>query len=152
MNKKMNSFVNIKIELKKEIIDYFDKIKSDIDIRTLELTDPTSKNISEEENSIVYKTAKQLIDLIDYNCSSCLNDINSYFVNAVSDESQDINEIKKSAINSYSIYLRFQDIKEQFNYMKLGFLFTFDWFIEENELNFIRSINIFFDKKSILLF
>ena len=148
--------VELKNELKQELIDYYNKLKSDVDTKSLKLL----KNINnlhhsskEEKRDLIFKEKIYLIKQIDRVCDSNLNDLEQLFEllennrqslslmtsnndNVVDDNNIIKNEIKKRILNSYLIF-----VNQHRNYVTKygggGVLFEFQWFLDQNQQNFM---------------
>lgn len=128
--------LKLKNEIKKELIDYYDSIKYELDIKVQQILE--QQNFI-EKNSIAEQNI-YLVNQIDRVLDSNLKDINEYFDNINQDselfssneknESEMKKDIKKHALKSYLIRVEHQ---------KYGQVYLeFEWYIDENQLNYIQ--------------
>ena len=128
--------LKLKNEIKKELIDYYDSIKYELDIKVQQILE--QQNFI-EKNSIAEQNI-YLVNQIDRVLDSNLKDINEYFDNINQDselfssneknESEMKKDIKKHALKSYLIRVE---------HKKYGQVYLeFEWYIDENQLNYIQ--------------
>jgi hypothetical protein len=121
-----DEIINLKAELKKELIDYFDGLKFEIDIEAIEQNNQAefnslliNKNVnltklySQLTQSEIIQMQMELVDLIDKTCDTCMNDLNRYFsVNNIdrSLKLEDKDQIKSNALKNYCIYFKYEEL------------------------------------------
>jgi hypothetical protein len=136
----------LKIEIKKELISYYDTIKSEIDIKTIELVESFAKsnNSTHENNGSEYeiiKCNKILIQLIEKTFNLNIEQINRHLNDSDNNNIFDNKEkIKRNALKNYAIYIKSNELKEKFRISnsRLGILLQSNWYIDENQLIFIK--------------
>ncbi len=153
----MNEQLKLKYkdELKKELINYYDSLQFDVDIKSQELinaNDTINSTETEQENREIIDENIYLIEQIERVLKSNLNDINHYFDSKYNndldldtlinvdyhDESTTIctvkqvkEFIKKNALKSYLICIKYK------GYEKFGLHLEFEWYIDQNQLKYI---------------
>lgn len=133
----MNKKIEFQDKIKKDLINYYDSMKFTIDIKVQELL-----KLECYKQDLKYKLLDEnnyLIEQIDRILNSNLDDVRNFFEKW--DEEKDLEisefdnateEIKKRALNNYIINIKYK------NQEILGLYMEFEWYIDENQLNFIR--------------
>ncbi len=130
----------IKSTLKKEIIDYYDLIKSEIDIKSQEILSNPSFNDEKKEAlfDIYLKMIKECEQLFEKN----IEEINNYFEQNVEADlltNLDIEDIKTNILSGYCSFIRSNLLKDQMKLNnKIGILFITDWYLDKNQLNYLK--------------
>ena len=128
--------LKLKIAIKKDLIKYYENIKSNLDITAQMLLMENSLESKEISNENVF-----LSEQIDKVCDSNLNDINEYFDdfnsfevltdnNKVS-ESSIKEEIKKKALKSYLVCIESDD------YPDFDLYLQFEWYIDKKQFDYL---------------
>ena len=158
----MNELLKFKLksEIKKELIEYYDSLQKNVNLKTKNLLN--NKSLKQIERKEYLERNVFLVEQIDRICNSNLNDINQHFGDNLKnnqnedgddpslnkkrkndesevqlDGSQDFDEIsmkediKKKALKSYLIYFE-KDPKY------IGMHFEFDWYIDKYQLELIK--------------
>jgi hypothetical protein len=139
--------MNIKGQIKKELIDFYDSLSNKIDIRAQRLL-LSFENKSQKENDIkrINELNSKLIKRIEKVLDSSLDQVNYYFENLQTNIDPSITTIpylRENVLKSHFNYLEFQDVDEVHKSIKaneLGILIESDWFLEQNQLYFIRHV------------
>lgn len=149
--------LKLKSDLKTELMNYYDKLKFNVDIKSQE--DLKDDKINEEDKTKLIEENIHLVEQIDRVCDSNLSDINDYFENkfdneidllisssqrkfktkkgqrfsesnqnVLENESELKKEIKKMALKSYLICI------QHLSHRRYGLHCEFDWFVDENHL------------------
>ena len=143
----MQKINNLKEDIKKQLIEYYERIKSEIDIKGFELLESLSKrNAKDRDNTsfIIIKLNEYLVNQIDSHLDKNLNEINEYFnsdlIKNLNTSNQE--DVRRNVLKSYLIYF---DFNESMNYLikqldKYGFglLFEFEWYLDENQQNYVK--------------
>ena len=144
----MQKINNLKEDIKKQLIEYYERIKSEIDIKGFELLESLSKrrNAKDRDNTsfIIIKLNEYLVNQIDSHLDKNLNEINEYFnsdlIKNLNTSNQE--DVKRNVLKSYLIYF---DFNESMNYLikqldKYGFglLFEFEWYLDQNQQNYVK--------------
>ena len=143
----MQKINNLKEDIKKQLIEYYERIKSEIDIKGFELLESLSKrNAKDRDNTSfsIIKLNEYLVNQIDSHLDKNLNEINEYFnsdlIKNLNTSNQE--DVKRNVLKSYLIYF---DFNESMNYLikqldKYGFglLFEFEWYLDENQQNYVK--------------
>jgi hypothetical protein len=136
--------LKLKSELKQELIDYYNKLKSEVNTKSLKLL-KNNTQISKEKRDSVNEEKIYLIKQIDRVCDSNLDDLEQLFetldnnrqtlsFTADNDnESITKNEIKKRILNNYLIFVNHGNYSTKYG----GILFEFQWFLDQNQQNFM---------------
>jgi hypothetical protein len=136
----------LRAEIKKELIDYYDSITNRVDVKAQELLKEYGNEEESEANDkkkLVVDENVYLIEQVKRVFDSNLNDINHFFDNLnqndqnfftmnINDQRFMKEEIKKRALKSYLICVNHN------NYETFGLHLEFEWYIDENQSNFIR--------------
>ena len=130
--------LKLKIAIKKDLIKYYENIKSNLDItaQMLLMENSLESKVKEISNENVF-----LSEQIDKVCDSNLNDINEYFDdfnsfevltdnNKVS-ESSIKEEIKKKALKSYLVCIESDD------YPDFDLYLQFEWYIDKKQFDYL---------------
>ena len=144
----MNCSQNLLSILKHELIDYYESLKFDIDIKVQLILNQTSSSSTPDDSQtkLIIEQNQYLIEQIDRVCDSNLIDINSYFhhqnehqaklIDAPNQNESKIKEnIKREALKSYLIRIDHED------YEMFGLYLEFDWYINEKQADFIKYYN-----------
>lgn len=132
------------IEIKKELISYYDTIKSEIDIKALEIlkylrkvNNTNNQEDSEIEEKIIKKNEK-LIKQVEKVFDLNLEQVNRYFKEF--DVLYHNEKIKRIALKDYIIYVKPDELNDKLKNSdtKLGLLLQFEWYIDESQINFIK--------------
>ena len=132
------------IEIKKELISYYDTIKSEIDIKALEIlkylrkvNNTNNQEDSEIEEKIIKKNEK-LIKQVEKVFDLNLEQVNRHFKEF--DVLYHNEKIKRIALKDYIIYVKPDELNDKLKNSdtKLGLLLQFEWYIDESQMNFIK--------------
>ena len=152
--------LKIKSQIKKELIEHYDTLKFDLDLKVQTIL---NKNKNKKKKKKLVSQNTFLINQIDRVFESNLNDVNDFFQNfykhpVILDENEtqskkrklndvfttefnDIDyhnetklkeEIKRKALKSYLICINHRE------YSKIGLHLEFEWYIDRNQINFIK--------------
>jgi hypothetical protein len=139
----MNS-QNLLSILKHELIDYYESLKFEIDIKVQLILNqtPSSSSSSTPDDSqtklMIIEENQYLIQQIDRVCDSNLIDINSYIQNEhhqtklFVDAPNQKENIKREALKSYLIRIDHED------YETFGLYLEFDWYVNKKQADFIE--------------
>jgi hypothetical protein len=123
----------IKGEIKLDLINHYDWIKSEIDYLI-------HKKLANFENKEQSKKVdyNELIELCNKTLDSNINEINEYFNNADNCHLLDKEIIKEKAITNYCTFLTNESVQlDDANYF-IGFIILSNWYIDNNQYNFLR--------------
>jgi hypothetical protein len=133
----------IKSDIKAELIYYFDEIKTEIDINAQTKFSHTDDDYFEETNKIQFFSIYNfLIQKVDSIFDSSCNDINSYFLDR--ENFQNIYEsnkedIKTQGIKNFCFYLSNDFLKLEYKDINpIGLFINCDWYLDENQRNYIK--------------
>ena len=151
-------FLKLKTDIKQELIDYYNGLKFDVDIKVQTLM----KQMNENMRHKLIQENLFLIDQIDRVCDSNLNDINEFFSSKIilimtsSNQYKEIDRpaIKKRKLNNDDESKMKEDIKsmalkryliriQHDKYPIFGLHLEFQWYIDSNQLNFIKYLYVF---------
>jgi hypothetical protein len=128
----------IEEKLKNDLIDYYDSLKFDIDIKAQAHELLNQESLKQDQTNKLFEENVYLVEQIDRVLNSNLNDISHFFENW-NYHSLEINffenfheEIKKKALKSYIISIKYK------NHDLFGLYLEFEWYIDQNQLNFIK--------------
>jgi hypothetical protein len=138
---------DLKRDIKIELIEYYDKMKSEIDIKGFQLlndrvccrTNDQKTNFNEQLEIIELneKLATKIDSVLDRN----LNEINEYFKNDLVTIIDKVS-VKKHALKSYLVYFLFDEAMNHL-FRKLdkygfGLLLEFDCYLDENQMSYVK--------------
>jgi hypothetical protein len=140
-------------EIEKDLIDYFDSIRLQVDVRAqilfYELETGKVESSFKFNKRIITDVRKRMIEKINEKLNESINDLNDFFSKKLeSNMSKD--QIKLKALRNDCVYFRNEElIKNQkisshrlrydrLDKYKMGFLLCFDWYLDENLMNFIE--------------
>lgn len=147
----MDDVSKLKIEIKNELINYYDDLKFEIDIRVQEILISIDRKLAEnsaktEQNKLenvrkdLLKANITFINTIDETCNKNLIDIEKYFHQS---KSTSINkeEIKSIALNDYCVFINsdWEPAKEN-DLLQVGNLFKLDWYANKNVCRYIEFL------------
>ena len=143
----MQKINNLKEDIKKQLIEYYERIKSEIDIKGFELLESLSKrNAKDRDNTsfIIIKLNEYLVNQIDSHLDKNLNEINEYFnsdlIKNLNTSNQE--DVKRNVLKSYLIYFDFNEsmnyLIEQLDKYGFGLLFEFEWYLDQNQQNYVK--------------
>jgi hypothetical protein len=132
-------------DLKQELIEYYENIKNQIDIKSQGILlkidkylDQKKTDISQERineinvyRQMILKINKSFVQSIDETCDKNMCDVNNY--NGIIN---DKDYIKKNILKSYCLHIENQN-KSKIKY-PIGIIITFDWYPSENEIRFLK--------------
>lgn len=161
LKKRMDFLLTVKNDLKKDVINYYDEIKSEIDISgqlvliKLEkskmaspINDDSEHNddlvINDIDRQEVVEIYEKMILKVDQTCNSNLIEIDSYFNKEISSLNLSClskDEIRRKCLRNNLIYFRPIDLNDESSEMDLydlGLLIYYESFMDDNQLNYIR--------------
>jgi hypothetical protein len=139
----------LKCQIKLDLINYFDAIKSEIDICAFNVLKDIESSLSTNKSDVldnVYKLNQEMIDIVNKiyeNNTICVND---FFQTLTEQEKLSMNnlnknDIKRFVLNGYCFYINIESLKHQFRDGNLlGLLIISDFYLDENLLNFLRLV------------
>lgn len=143
--KMSKNLLEIKSRLKKEIIDYYDVIKGDIEyFSQIEI----EKESFDRRKREIINCVEVIIERVKQIQTANLEEINKYFdqfeSNRLRFDQFDEKQIK-NIFGSFCFYIKSENAKLNFELNKfdqfgLGVLIVTGWFLAENEINFIRLV------------
>jgi hypothetical protein len=134
-----------KCEIKKELIGYYDTIKSEIDIRAqlLLIEYPIRIYTSIIEKDKCMSINLKLIDMVNDLYGKNMNQINDFFYNCINNTDilkiKNRDDIKSKALKNYCVFINNENLREEFkiNY-PLGLIIILDWYLPENQVEFVK--------------
>lgn len=131
----IEKILNLKAEIKLDLINYYDTIKFDIDIKAQELL--LNESVEENVRNDILKLNMDLIDRVEDIFAENLKVINKYFDQENNLKSSlDKEKIKMDALPSYCYYLNVDFLRKKINL--LGILVISDWYLDKNQINYLR--------------
>jgi hypothetical protein len=147
-----------KSNLKINLIKYYDATKSDIDIAAQELLcnvnniDIIGKNAqSPSQNDPIKRREKildinkNLINFVEIMFENNIKEIDKYFANIEKEHTNNNNnninreDINMKSLTCYCIFISRDKLKDEFKRLvMLGILIITDWYLDENQINFLR--------------
>jgi hypothetical protein len=137
--------MNIKSDIKVELIDYFDEIKTEIDINGQEkllYCDKDEEYCRDINKNYLLSLYNFLIQRVDSIIDSTCADINEYFLNE--ENFQDIyesnkEEIKANGIKKFCYFLSNDLLKMEYKDVNpIGLFICCDWYLDDNQRNYIK--------------
>ena len=148
---KVDQFLNLKSEIKIDLIHYFNEVKSEIDIiaqetlNTIDLNKEKNGTNDSEISSTKEKLLRintNLVDLVEkiYNEDTII--IEKYFSNNIQNidsVSTNKEKINASELIGYCLFVNKTNLKNELKQkVTLGVLVVTDWYLDQNQRNFIR--------------
>ena len=134
-----------KCEIKKELINYYDIIKSEIDIKSQLLLIEYSMGIY---SSIINKDKlmsinMKLIEIANDLFGKNMNQINDFFYsclnNSENSKIKNKDDIKSKALKNYCVFVRNENLREEFKTKyPLGLILLLDWYLTEKQTEFVK--------------
>ena len=163
----LQSILHSKSNIKQNLIKYYDTTKSDIDIAAQQIlcndlyisnnheNDNDDEQSPLESNTIkindpikkrekILDINKKLINLVEVMFENNMKEIDRYFVNiekehTMTNTANNIEDIKLKSLTSYCIFISRDKLKDEFKRLvTLGILITTDWFLDDNQIYFLR--------------
>jgi hypothetical protein len=132
----------LKAQIKFELIQYYDKIKSEIDISAqIKLVD-IEKSICKDDNGEKIKKIHiynaQFIETVDNFFNLNCQEIDDFFKNNHLIYLMDIEEIKKKALKCYVAFFSLNKLNDELlDEQIIGILISVDWYLDQNQINFL---------------
>jgi hypothetical protein len=136
----------LKSDIKLDLINYYDSIKFEIDIiaqKQLIVFEKNSPNLKHERENLIVLN-KYLIEKIEFLFDSNCYQINEYF-SKINDDYDDENQfffkenVKINALKNYCAFLSNANLKKEFkDRNQIGLLVLTDWYLDENQLKYIK--------------
>ncbi len=127
----------LKYEIKNELIEYYDTIKFEIDIKSQRLL-----LINKQNDSDVLDLYLRLIERVEYITNQNINEINDYFeknTNYINETCPNKEDIKSNAFSKYCTFINGDylkvDLKDKF---KIGIFIECDWYLNKNQINYLK--------------
>jgi Leucine-rich repeat (LRR) protein len=135
----MNDLNKIKSDIKSDLINYFDGLKFDIDIKAQEIL--CNESLADYFKEHILKLNMDLMDKIDEIFNNNMNLVNNYFEShkpsaSENQESLDKEKMKMKIINSYCYFINNDLLKKKIN--PLGLLIITDWYLDDNQINYLK--------------
>lgn len=132
-----NEFNNIKGQIKKEIIDYYDNCSNEIDISGQEIliNDVSLNEVKKSSlikiNELFVKNVKEILDM------SC-HQIDRYELKS-SDLIHESGYLKRQMLNTSCYYVSKNNLNHRYIRSSLiGILVICNWYLDDNEKNFLK--------------
>ncbi len=143
----------LKEELKKDLISYFDSIRSEVDVRgqilLYELGTDKQESSIKFNKTIITDINKKMVEKINLKLNESINDLNDFFNKNYKILDMNIDQIKLKAFQNDCIYFGYEELiktkrlphrlrYDRLDKYKMGLLICFDWYLDENLVNFIE--------------
>lgn len=125
-------------EVKQAILDCYDETKYRIEIDCQEVLEELRKR--NQDTKLVLNRFEHSLELNENHLNEALNRFNEFIKNPDNLANKTKPELIKTHVHS-TIYLKYKDIRKEEAYedeANVGMLFHFDWFINKNQINFIK--------------
>jgi hypothetical protein len=139
-----------KCEIKKELLTYYDTIKSEIDIKAqlimIEIECPNrinTNNVSVCMNQLM-STNLKLVNLVNEIMDKNMNQINEfYYTNSAFLDVNKIktkDDLKRKSLKNYCVFIHNEKLRDNLREKhKLGLVVLLDWYLSESEAEFLRN-------------
>jgi hypothetical protein len=129
-------------EIKLELINYYDYLKSDIDIVAQnKLLQIEKGEVNPRNKQKILNLYKHLIDKSNEIFESSCKSLDDYFAR-IKNHNGNLDEktqIKRREIKNFCYFIENSVLNNDFkNENQLGLFISFDWFLDENQVNYIR--------------
>lgn len=134
----------MKSTLKKEIIDYYDFVKSEIDIKSQEIL--CNQNIDDVKKKDILDIYANMINQCECLFEKNIDEINDYFENHNITDGEydcvdDAENIKANVLSCYCGFIQNNLLKDHMRLKnKIGILFITDWYLDRNQLNYLKYV------------
>jgi hypothetical protein len=137
-----NKVCELKAQIKLDLIEYYDGIKSEIDISSQEKLLDLEKDIYNdkkcEKREKVNKYNSQFIETVENNFNLNCKEIDDYFKNEMEYFIEDKEEIKRKALKNYVAFINLNEFYDKvIDENIVGMLIKVDWYLDENQINFL---------------
>ena len=135
----LNDLNKLQSEIKVDLINYFDGLKFDIDIKAQEIL--CNDSLADYYKEHIVKLNMDYIDKIDEIFNQNIYFINDFFENKQSiitdcPELFDKEKLKMKLINKYCYFINNDLLKKKIN--PIGLLIITDWYLDENQINYLK--------------
>jgi hypothetical protein len=127
----------LKHEIIKELIEYYDTIKFEIDIKSQRLL-----LINKQNDSDVLDLYMKLIERVEYIFDQNIKEINNYFgknAKYINETCPSKEDIKSNAFTKYCTFIDGDclkvDLRDKF---KIGIFIECDWYLNKNQINYLK--------------
>lgn len=136
--------MKLKSDIKLDLINYYDSIKFEIDIiaqKQLSTNEKSSSNLKNEQENLI-ELNKYLIERVDCLFDSNCIQIDEYFSKITNRNENDAKEnVKINALKNYCSFISNACLKKEYkNKNQIGLLIITDWYLDQNQLNYIKYI------------
>jgi hypothetical protein len=127
----------MKGEIKRDLIDYFDSVKFEIDIQSqtklINLTDPSP------ERDFLLKLNLELVNKVDELCTRNLLAVDNYYSSLDRKIYSTEHDLKAGELNGYCIFFNSETLDEWFvKDNQVGLLLVSDWYLDQNQKDYLR--------------
>jgi hypothetical protein len=139
MMENINSY-ELKTKLKKELIDYYDQIKYDIDIRAQILMINSEKNQVQlhDKHSSILRINLEMIECVENIANSNMDLLKHYF-SEYKQTNLDIDDLKFQILENHCFYIKEFELNNQLREKCIiGILVKADWYFNKTEIDYIR--------------
>jgi hypothetical protein len=146
----MDDISSLKSEIKNELINYYDGLKFEIDIRIQEILisidrklnqklSLTDQNKLEHVRKDLLKVNIKFIDCVDETCNKNMIEIEKYFQSKLTTFNKE--EIKSNALHDYCVFINsdWEPVKEN-ELLQIGHLFKLDWYANTNVCKYLEFL------------
>ena len=127
----------IQFDIKSELIEYYDAIKFEIDIKSQRL-------LLINNDSNVLDLYLKLIERVEFIFNQNIDDVNSYFdknAKYINETNMNKEDIKSNAFSKYCTFINGDylkdDLKDKF---KIGIFIECDWYLNNNQINYLKYL------------
>jgi hypothetical protein len=128
-------------EIKLELMQYYDYLKSDIDIEAQSKLLLIEKGLLITNKQKLLNLYKHLIENANDIFESSCKQLDVYFskIRNAADELNDKSLIRRKAIKTFCYFTPNRLLNNEFkNENQLGLFISYDWYLDENQMNYIR--------------
>ncbi len=143
----------MKSEIKRDLIDYYDMIKSEIDISAQRLllhidqpNRPVQLNENEEQMEMLRKrrdeivaTNLEFVKWVDKTMDQSLSQVNEFFAKYKAGETIGKEQAKAESLKSFCVFIGNDCLKRELRdgYL-IGVLLITDWYLNKNEVQYLK--------------
>jgi hypothetical protein len=125
-------------QLKQFLIDYFDGIKFDIEIQAQKLLEKLEDG--SKMRGDVLKLNINMVDKVKEIHEKNSKAVDDYFDSRDQIETKDLEELKSVIFNGFCVFYNIEDNFWLDDKLLLGMLIVTDFYLDQNQLNFLRCI------------
>ena len=135
---------SLKAQLKLYLIDYFDGVQFEIDIKAQKLLEKLEDGSQKRED--VLKMNLDMVDKVKEIYEKNSKAVDDYYNSRDQVETNDLEELKSIILNGFCVFYSKNNDSSLDTEILLGKLIVTDWYLVENQLSYLRCFFHYFLK------